>query len=63
MSTPAPLTKVPGEMPPALSQAERVIDTFIAPSKTFTDISPQRQLVAAVADRRNRRIGAGLHHR
>jgi hypothetical protein len=38
MSTPAPLTKVPGEMPPALSQAERVIDTFIAPSKTFTDI-------------------------
>lgn len=25
-------------MPPALSQAERVIDTFIAPSKTFTDI-------------------------
>ena len=23
---------------PALSQGERVIDTFIAPSKTFTDI-------------------------
>lgn len=38
MSTAAPITPVPGEMPPALSQAERVIDTFIAPSKTFTDI-------------------------
>ncbi len=38
MSTPAPVSTVPGEMPPALSQAERVIDTFIAPSKTFTDI-------------------------
>lgn len=38
MSTPAPITPAPGDMPPALSQAERVIDTFIAPSKTFTDI-------------------------
>src|SRR5215469_4765181 len=38
MSMPAPITNMPGEMPPALSQAERVIDTFIAPSKTFTDI-------------------------
>ncbi len=38
MSTAAPIATVPGEMPPSLSQAERVIDTFIAPSKTFTDI-------------------------
>jgi Yip1 domain len=37
MSTPAPIP-APGEQVPALSQAERVIDTFIAPSKTFTDI-------------------------
>lgn len=29
---------VPGDMPPALSQTERVIDTFFAPGKTFTDI-------------------------
>ena len=38
MSTSAPFAAAPGEAPPALSQAERVIDTFIAPSKTFTDI-------------------------
>ena len=37
MSTPAPVTATPEEVP-ALSQAERVIDTFVAPSKTFTDI-------------------------
>jgi len=37
MSTTAPIAK-PGEMLPDLSQAERVIDTFVAPSKTFTDI-------------------------
>lgn len=36
MSTPAS-AEVPAEFPP-LSQAERVIDTFVAPSKTFTDI-------------------------
>jgi hypothetical protein len=36
MSTFAPVA--PGEASPALSQAERVIDTFVAPSKTFTDI-------------------------
>lgn len=35
MSTPA--TSTPAEFPP-LSEAERVIDTFIAPTKTFTDI-------------------------
>jgi len=38
--TGAPATTVPGESPtaPALSQVERVVDTFVAPSKTFTDI-------------------------
>lgn len=36
MSTPAPVAAV--EEAPALSQAERVIDTFVAPAKTFTDI-------------------------
>lgn len=36
MST-APTAAVPEEAP-ALSQVERVIDTFIAPAKTFTDI-------------------------
>lgn len=38
MSTPASVAATPGDMPPALSQAERVIDTFVAPGKTFTDI-------------------------
>ena len=37
MSTPAPYTTSLSETP-ALSQTERVIDTFIAPTKTFTDI-------------------------
>ena len=37
MSTPAPVAPFPSETP-ALSQVERVIDTFVAPSKTFTDI-------------------------
>ncbi len=32
-----PATPEPSQ-PPALSQAERIIDTFIAPSKTFIDI-------------------------
>lgn len=36
--SPAPITNAPGEISPALSQTERVLDTFIAPSKTFTDI-------------------------
>jgi Yip1 domain len=31
-------TSVPPLAQPALSEAERVIDTFVAPSKTFTDI-------------------------
>jgi len=34
MSTPA----AAAEQVPALSQVERVVDTFVAPSKTFTDI-------------------------
>lgn len=34
MSTPVPVTAAP----PALSQTERVVDTFVAPSKTFIDI-------------------------
>ncbi len=37
MSTTASAVTNPDQVPP-LSQAERVIDTFIAPSKTFTDI-------------------------
>jgi len=37
MSTPAS-PSTPTDQVPALSQAERVIDTFVAPSKTFTDI-------------------------
>jgi len=37
MSTSAPVAATP-EGEPALSQVERVIDTFVAPSKTFTDI-------------------------
>lgn len=36
MSTPAPAAVTPEV--PALSQVERVIDTFVAPTKTFTDI-------------------------
>jgi hypothetical protein len=35
VSTPAPAAI---EQSPALSQIERVVDTFVAPSKTFTDI-------------------------
>jgi hypothetical protein len=31
-------TAVTPQQPPALSQSERVIDTFVAPTKTFTDI-------------------------
>jgi hypothetical protein len=31
-------SSVPPLEPPALSEGERVIDTFVAPSKTFTDI-------------------------
>jgi len=38
MSTPAPVTSIPGGISPALSQGERVVDTFFAPTKTFTDI-------------------------
>ena len=37
MSTPTAVPPVP-EAPQGLSEAERVIDTFIAPSKTFQDI-------------------------
>ncbi len=37
MSTPAPVAATP-EQVPALSQVERVVDTFVAPGKTFTDI-------------------------
>ena len=37
MSTPAPVVATQNETP-ALSQVERVVDTFVAPSKTFTDI-------------------------
>ena len=33
---------------PPLSQVERVVDTFIAPSKTFTDILQKPKLVAPV---------------
>ena len=61
MSTPAPIP-APGEQVPALSQAERVIDTFIAPSKTFTDIRRNASwwvpwLLGAIIG------GAGLHRR
>jgi len=37
MSTSAPAAANPDQVPP-LSQAERVIDTFVAPTKTFVDI-------------------------
>jgi hypothetical protein len=37
MSTPASSAAFPDQVP-ALSQTERVIDSFVAPSKTFTDI-------------------------
>lgn len=37
MSTPSAVPPAP-ETPQGLSEAERVIDTFVAPSKTFTDI-------------------------
>src|SRR5512143_2406646 len=36
MSTPSAVPPAPET--PGLSEAERVIDTFVAPSKTFTDI-------------------------
>src|SRR5437868_13796677 len=39
MSTTALPTAPPPEAPtPALSEAERILDTFVAPSKTFADI-------------------------
>lgn len=38
MSTPTPLAASAQESTPALSQVERVVDTFVAPSRTFTDI-------------------------
>jgi|SRR6516162_7539602 hypothetical protein len=38
MSTPATASAGGSTEPPPLSQAERVIDTFVAPTKTFTDI-------------------------
>ena len=38
-----------GRRKSGLSQVERVVDTFVAPSKTFTDILPQPELVAAVS--------------
>jgi len=37
MSTPASVA-APRDETPALSQVERVVDTFVAPTKTFTDI-------------------------
>lgn len=37
MSTPSAVPP-PAEAPKGLSEAERLIDTFVAPSKTFTDI-------------------------
>jgi hypothetical protein len=37
MSTPATSAGAPTEFPP-LSEAERVVDTFVAPTKIFTDI-------------------------
>lgn len=38
MSTPGMSMTTPENTPPRLSEAERVIDTFVAPSKTFEDI-------------------------
>ena len=40
----------PGSEAKGLSQVERVVDTFVAPSKTFRRYSAQHELVAAVSD-------------
>ena len=37
-----------GAPAPGLSQVERVVDTFVAPSKTFADILRSCGVVAAV---------------
>jgi Yip1-like protein len=37
-AAPAPPLSAPAPEPPSLSEGARIIDTFIAPSKTFTDL-------------------------
>jgi hypothetical protein len=42
-AAPLPPTSVPAPQPAALSQGARIIDTFIAPRKTFTDLRRSAQ--------------------
>jgi len=40
---------VPALRPHRSPKARAIVNTFMAPSKTFTDLRPQRELVGAVA--------------
>ncbi|MGB7554313.1 MAG: hypothetical protein WBM04_08060 [Candidatus Korobacteraceae bacterium] len=50
----------PVEQPP-LSQAERVVDTFVAPSKTFTDIRRNATWWVPWVLISNRRVSVGFY--